>query len=84
MLVKADIKSAFRLLKVAPSNFDQLGFRFEGKYYFDKCLPMGASINCTIFEKFSTALPNRVIDASMPDGAKFRVYEVVLGIFGQV
>jgi hypothetical protein len=56
MLAKADIKSAFRLLKVAPSDFDQLGFRFEGKYYFDKCLPMGASISCSIFENFSTAL----------------------------
>jgi hypothetical protein len=29
MLAKADIKSTFRLLKVAPSDFDQLGFRFE-------------------------------------------------------
>jgi hypothetical protein len=56
MLAKADTKNAFRLLKVAPSDFDQLGFRFEGKYYFDKCLPMGASISCSIFENFSTAL----------------------------
>jgi hypothetical protein len=56
MLAKADIKSAFRLLKVAPSDFDHLGFRFEGKYYFDKCPPMGASISCSIFETFSTAL----------------------------
>jgi hypothetical protein len=56
MLAKADIKSTFRLLKMAPSDFDQLGFRFERKYYFDKCLPMGASISCSIFENFSTAL----------------------------
>lgn len=55
-LAKADIKSAFRLLRVSPSDFDQLGFVFDNKYYFDKCLPMGASISCSIFEKFSSAL----------------------------
>ena len=55
-LAKADVKSAFRLIRVFPGDFDQLGFMFENKYYFDKCLPMGASISCAIFEKFSSAL----------------------------
>jgi hypothetical protein len=47
-----------RLLKflVFPGDFDQLGFMFDDKYYFDKCLPMGASISCVLFEKCSTAL----------------------------
>jgi hypothetical protein len=55
-LAKADVKSAFRLLRVSPSDFDQLGFIFNNKYYYDKCLPMGASISCSLFEKFSTTL----------------------------
>ena len=55
-LAKTDIKSAFRLLRVSPSDFDQLGFSFDNKFYFDKCLPFGASISCSLFEKFSTAL----------------------------
>ncbi|CAG2238307.1 unnamed protein product [Mytilus edulis] len=42
--------------QVSPSDFDQLGFIFDGKYYFDRCLPQGASISCSLFEKFSTAL----------------------------
>jgi hypothetical protein len=33
----------FRLLRVSPSDFDQLGFSFDNKFYFDKCLPFGAS-----------------------------------------
>ena len=53
---KADAKSAFPLLRVSPSDFDQLGFIFNNKCYYDKCLPMGASISCCLFEKFSTAL----------------------------
>jgi hypothetical protein len=45
-LSKCDIKSAFRLLRIFPGDFDQLGFVFQDKYYFDKCLPFGAMINC--------------------------------------
>ena len=56
LLGKADIKSAFRLLPVAPSDFDRLGFYFQGKYYYDKCLPFGCSISPATFERFSTFL----------------------------
>jgi hypothetical protein len=56
LLAKADIKSAFRLLKIWQGDFDQFGFSFENQFYFDRCLPMGASINCSLFENFSTAL----------------------------
>jgi hypothetical protein len=55
-LLKCDINSAFRLLRIFPGDFDQLGFVFQDKYYFDKCLPFGASISCALFENFSTAL----------------------------
>ncbi|XP_033733376.1 uncharacterized protein LOC117322521 isoform X1 [Pecten maximus] len=54
LLGKADIKSAFRLIPIYPGDFDLLGFQFLDKYYIDKCLPMGCSISCNIFEKFST------------------------------
>jgi hypothetical protein len=31
-------------------------FTLLGKYYIDKCLPMGCSISCALFEKFVTFL----------------------------
>lgn len=55
-LGKLDIKSAFRLLPVFPGDFDLLGLSIDGQYYIDKCLPMGCSSSCSIFEKFSTFL----------------------------
>lgn len=55
-LAKTDIKSAFRIIPVAPSDFSLLGMEWQGKFYFDKCLPMGCSSSCNIFETFSTAL----------------------------
>jgi hypothetical protein len=61
----SDIKKAFRLLPVWPGDFDLLGFRIKDKFYFDKLLPMGASISCAlpVFEKFSTFIQwcNKVI-----------------------
>lgn len=56
LLGKSDIKSAFRLLPVSPLDFDQLGFKFDGKFYFDKAMPFGCSIACRTFEAFSTFL----------------------------
>ncbi|MCP6146112.1 hypothetical protein NL427_26935, partial [Klebsiella pneumoniae] len=53
---KMDVKSAFRLLPVSPTDFDLLGIKFQEKYFIDKCLPMGCSISCHIFETFSTFL----------------------------
>lgn len=55
-LAKTDIKSAFRIIPVAPRDFPQLGMEWQGKFFFDKCLPMGCSSSCNIFETFSTAL----------------------------
>ena len=55
-LAKTDIKSAFRIVPVHPSNYHLLGFTWRDKYYYDRCLPMGCSSSCYIFEAFSTAL----------------------------
>ena len=55
-LAKTDIRSAFRIIPISPSNYHLLGFKWKDKYYFDRCLPMGASSSCAIFESLSTAL----------------------------
>ncbi|XP_062590566.1 uncharacterized protein LOC134252145 isoform X1 [Saccostrea cucullata] len=53
---KTDIRSAFRILPVSPNDYELLGFMWEGKYYYDKCLPMGCRTSCKIFEEFSSAI----------------------------
>lgn len=49
--VKCNIRLAFWL--VHPHYFEPLGFSFEGCLYMDRALPIGFSISCTTFEKFS-------------------------------
>ena len=44
LLAKRDIKSAFRLLPLHPSEFHLLGIKCGDEYFVDKCLPMGASL----------------------------------------
>lgn len=43
LVSKSDVKSAFRLIPIAPSDFDLLGFKSQEKYYFQltKCCHMG-------------------------------------------
>ena len=55
-LAKTGIKSAFRLLPVSPVDYELFEFTFDGSFYYDKCLPMGCSIACSMFEKFGTFL----------------------------
>ena len=55
-IAKADIKNAFRILPVHPDCYNLLGFQWLGQFYFDKCIVMGCSSSCQIFEKLSGAL----------------------------
>lgn len=55
-MAKSDIKDAFRIVPIHPSDYHLLGFTWKSKYYYDRCLPMGASSSCKIFEELSQAL----------------------------
>ncbi|KAK3092911.1 hypothetical protein FSP39_008779 [Pinctada imbricata] len=55
-MAKSDIKDAFRIMPVSPSDYNLLGFSWDDQYYYERCLPMGASSSCHIFEELSKAL----------------------------
>jgi hypothetical protein len=55
-LSKCDILAAYRMVPINPSQYHLLGFSWRGQFYYDKCLPMGCSSSCKIFESISTAL----------------------------
>ena len=39
-----------------PVDYPMLGFSWEDKLFYDRCLAMGYFSSCLTFEKFSTAL----------------------------
>ncbi|MCP3933622.1 MAG: hypothetical protein GY705_31530, partial [Bacteroidetes bacterium] len=49
LMSKGDLCSAFRLLRVCLSDLKFLGFVWKNLIYFDKMLPMGASVSCSQF-----------------------------------
>ena len=61
-IAKSDMQSAFRNLGIRKKDWKYLIMKatspFDGKtYYFvDKCLPFGASISCSHFQRFSNAI----------------------------
>ena len=55
-LAKTDIKNAFRLIPISPSDYNLLGICWRDKFYVDRNLAMGLSSSCKIFECFSSAV----------------------------
>lgn len=56
LMAKCDIQDGFRNIPIHPDDYHLLGFMWDNLYYYDKCLPMGASSSCQIFEKLSSSL----------------------------
>ena len=50
---KLDIKSAFRNIPVHPSDWELLGMKWNGLYYFDTVLPFGLRSAPFLFDQFS-------------------------------
>ena len=53
---KLDIKSAFRNVPVHPSDWELLGMKWEGLYFFDTVLPFGLRSAPFLFDEFSSAV----------------------------
>eukprot|EP00117_Sycon_ciliatum_P029789 scpid74607/ scgid1212/ len=56
LLTKVDIRNAFRLCPVAPSDWHLLGIRWNGMYYYEKVLPFGLRSSPFIFNQLATAI----------------------------
>ena len=61
-IAKSDMKSAFRNLGILRKHWKYLVMKAESPidrktyYFIDKCLPFGASISCSHFQRFSNAV----------------------------
>lgn len=53
---KTDIANAFRIINIRESQYCLFGFKWNGEYYYDQNLQMGASSSCKIFERVTTGI----------------------------
>lgn len=56
LMAKTDIEAAYRLVPIHSLDHELLGIRWNNQYFYDTCLPFGASSSCAIFERFSSGL----------------------------
>ena len=56
LLAKLDVKSAFRICPVHPSDWHLLGFSFRDYYFVDLCLPFGLRSSVNRFTQLSDTL----------------------------
>jgi hypothetical protein len=55
-LSKIDVKGAYRLLPVRPSDYHLLGMKYKGGYYYDLVTPFGLASSCKIWERVAALL----------------------------
>ena len=55
-MAKKDIESAFHLYPVHPDDWELLGMKWDGKYYYDKVLPFGLRSAPFLFNQLSDAI----------------------------
>lgn len=55
-MAKTDIQSAFRIIPVHPSDWELLGMKWRGLYFFDKVLPFGLRSAPYLFNQLSDAI----------------------------
>ena len=56
IILKRDIKDAFRNIPIAPQHQWLLGFQWEDQYYVERCLPFGLATAPFIFNLFAEGL----------------------------
>ena len=55
-MARTDIQSAFRMFPVHPEDWELLGMKWDGKYYYDKVSPFGLRSAPFIFNQFSDTI----------------------------
>jgi hypothetical protein len=55
-LTKLDVKAAYKLVPVRYEDWHLLGFKWEGKYYYERTLPFGLKSSCRQWEWYATAI----------------------------
>ena len=62
LLVKLDVLSAYKQIVVREVDWPLLGFKWNGKFYYDRTLPFGLRSSCRKWELFATALHRFMMD----------------------
>lgn len=75
-LIKLDVEAAFKQVPVRPEDWHLLGFKWLGKYFYERVLPFGLRSSCRLWELYASALHHifeRVMSVAGDPQRAFRV-----------
>lgn len=55
-LIKLDVEAAYKQVPVREEDWPLLGFKWRGKWYYERVLPFGLTSSCRKWELYATAL----------------------------
>lgn len=55
-LIKLDVEAAYKQVPVRAEDWPLLGFKWQGKWYYERVLPFGLKSSCRLWELYATAL----------------------------
>lgn len=55
-LIKMDVEAAYKQIPVRRADWPLLGFKWQGKYYYERVLPFGLTSSCRLWELYASAL----------------------------
>ena len=55
-LIKLDVEAAYKQVPVREEDWPLLGFKWRGKFYYERVLPFGLTSSCRKWELYATAL----------------------------
>lgn len=64
-LVKLDVEAAYKQVPVRREDWPLLGFKWKGKWFYERVLPFGLRSSCRLWELYATALEH-LLDKVLP------------------
>ena len=77
-LIKLDVEAAFKQVPVRPEDWHLLGFKWLGKYFYERVLPFGLRSSCRLWELYASALHHLFEKVMSVDGDPQRAHRVVI------
>lgn len=56
LLIKLDVEAAYKQVPVRREDWPLIGFKWRGKWYYERTLPFGLKSSCRLWEMYATAL----------------------------
>ena len=56
LLIKLDVSAAYKQIPVRREDWPLLGFKWRGKYYYERVLPFGLRSSCRLWDLYASAL----------------------------